>query len=1105
MKRSVMMRLLIFIRAAVFTCIMLFAFFAQATQITLVDNSTATAVIVPGSDEIEEHAAIELQAYIEKISGVTLPIIEVGVSAPGLVRILIGTCSTNSEIDALDPGSIDIASHSLGREGTIIKPVGTGRIILAGAESPGALYAVYEFLEEYLGVRWFFPSTAGKYYRVTDANGDIVATNLTNFSDDPGEYVPVNTTVTVDITATDHVRKPSLAYRGFNPICSLAMDNDWMARNRLNLRRGGDYEDDLRKRGFRCMLFDATMGTWFPRNAKDENDNYIIPDEYFTLWKDGDVNATGVRVREQPCVSNPNVATIVANNILSYLSANPDAVNEPVMIGQSDLVKWCQCDNCIAMDDSSEDNMVSNTQNLRVSTRWHKFLKNVGNILRQTYPNIKLATYAYQGTLEPAVLESLDDDITVIYCNYGRCTCHEYGSLDEDFETGAACSGLNGTVIADTDGNMVLSTTGAAYSNYSVGSSDSQVHNLTRFNIDFRFKFLDGSSFFYLRFLEDDSNGYLRAQIYPNYIQFNYSGYLFPENNLPYVIKYYYDSESATKINLYDDSWYRLCVTFDKDVASPASDMTFEIIDEDGKIIRLAPNLPDNSSPSYELDTPMTNGGLNLIAGTTSNIYYDDIVVARYSPDSSSQNFENFALSCPKLKLDQARIKGWGKLAPVVNYSYYGNMSPGYPHDISYLVSDELQFLKRNNGAGWTSELCPDMPPYWYPFYGVNNVGDYVNADQAYELMAHDQYANKLTYYVAAKLMWNIDADVEAVKDDFFTKFYGPAAANMKLYHEALEKAWKKHDICASSLGKRNHHVSFLDSANISEIDGYLSAAATAAASGSTDNVKRVARDTMLFNKWKSLYNDYLDEITPPGSGILFSENFQGMTSGMIGLSASGTAYTRAPWHGEIVEDNGDYALSGIAWSAGLDNPLANRWRNFETSFRFMWTTAESGPNDNNFYLKYLTVPKGSYYSEFSSYNLTDNYLRAIVTRGSTTLQYVGTLYDDEGVEVTTFTGGSKTHSLNYSTLDLNTWYWMIVSADADSGEITFSIKKDTVSGGVHMPDTSSTGTVTSYDDTSELAQYESPTESGKGCGGIFLNVYNNEVIFDDFQIESLD
>ncbi len=55
-----------------------------------------------------------------------------------------------------------------------------------------------------------------------------------------------------------------------------------------------------------------------------------------------------------------------------------------------------------------------------------------------------------------------------------------------------------------------------------------------------------------------------------------------------------------------------------------------------------------------------------------------------------------------------------------------------------------------------------------------------------------------LNYYVAAKLCWNADLDVDALLDDYFEKFYGPAAKPMKDYFLAMEQSMQAWNGCAS-------------------------------------------------------------------------------------------------------------------------------------------------------------------------------------------------------------------------------------------------------------------------------------------------------------------
>jgi len=49
-------------------------------------------------------------------------------------------------------------------------------------------------------------------------------------------------------------------------------------------------------------------------------------------------------------------------------------------------------------------------------------------------------------------------------------------------------------------------------------------------------------------------------------------------------------------------------------------------------------------------------------------------------------------------------------------------------------------------------------------------------------------------HYVAARLMWNADTDVDALLDDFFARFYGPAAEPMGQYTRLLDAALRDAD-----------------------------------------------------------------------------------------------------------------------------------------------------------------------------------------------------------------------------------------------------------------------------------------------------------------------
>ena len=136
--------------------------------------------------------------------------VKISLPSAEAVKILIGTPASNGEVAKLKD-VLHLEDRALGRDGLLIKTT-KDTLVLAGSKAPGALYATYAFLEDHLGVRWFFPGEAG-------------------------EYVPK--TQTVKVGAIDDMQKPSLSYRGINPVVILDdKDTDtWLGRNRMNFRR----------------------------------------------------------------------------------------------------------------------------------------------------------------------------------------------------------------------------------------------------------------------------------------------------------------------------------------------------------------------------------------------------------------------------------------------------------------------------------------------------------------------------------------------------------------------------------------------------------------------------------------------------------------------------------------------------------------------------------------------------------------------------------------------------------------------------------------------------------------------------------------------------
>lgn len=121
---------------------------------------------------------------------------------------------------------------------------------------------------------------------------------------------------------------------------------------------------------------------------------------------------------------------------------------------------------------------------------------------------------------------------------------------------------------------------------------------------------------------------------------------------------------------------------------------------------------------------------------------------------------------CPDRSYYRGIMTAWGKLLPeIFERGYYFNLAcPGFPFSKVHCVRDEIPFAKKAGITGWRVECMPA--------WGVDTP----------------------TLYVVTKLYWDADRDVDALLDDFYGSFFGPAAKPMKSYFERMDAALKNAD-----------------------------------------------------------------------------------------------------------------------------------------------------------------------------------------------------------------------------------------------------------------------------------------------------------------------
>src|SRR5262249_36969901 len=123
-------------------------------------------------------AADDLQTYIQKMSGATLPIVGASQTTMGAV-ILVGPSDRTAKLDLKLPAGV---TPERVEEGYVIAARGDVLVLAGNDEGPynGTYFAVAEFLNRQ-GVRWYMPSDFGE---IVPAKQDISLAD-TEFRDKP--------------------------------------------------------------------------------------------------------------------------------------------------------------------------------------------------------------------------------------------------------------------------------------------------------------------------------------------------------------------------------------------------------------------------------------------------------------------------------------------------------------------------------------------------------------------------------------------------------------------------------------------------------------------------------------------------------------------------------------------------------------------------------------------------------------------------------------------------------------------------------------------------------------------------------------------------------
>ena len=179
--------------------------------------------------------------------------------------------------------------------------------------------------------------------------------------------------------------------------------------------------------------------------------------------------------------------------------------------------------------------------------------------------------------------------------------------------------------------------------------------------------------------------------------------------------------------------------------------------------------------------------------------------IAKLSPNVMVQILEprkDFINPGEHARALELRNKYLDKLAPgnLLTYCHYlysrpGREQDGLPVYFPHAIAEDLHSLK-GKSQGEFIELTQGVPDF------------------------RDMHApgfNHLNVYVTARYYWDADQNIDALLDEYYEKFYGPAAKEMKAFIEYSEKNWQ---FMPTKLEPVNHALDLLESARKAAGDG---------------------------------------------------------------------------------------------------------------------------------------------------------------------------------------------------------------------------------------------------------------------------------------------
>ncbi len=335
--------------------------YAANDDLCIAKDSVAEAVIIVARNATapEKHAAKELAKFLGLVTKASFGVQhEYDGPKP---RILVGP-------SAALLANKNFATQNLTGEELVIRTAGRD-LILAGRRPRGTLYAVYTFLEDTVGCRWWSSQAS-----------------------------TIPTSPTLIVPPQDHRLSPAFEMRESD--WADAKDPNWAVRNRVN--------------GSRTNLDALRGGKYADLGGGHSFYKFLSPDEHFDAHPEWFSLVDGKRLRSggQLCLTNEAMRAEFIESIKHAIRTHPGVSS--IWAGQMDWDGHCECGPCAAIDEREGTPAGSIID----------FVNAVATATAEEFPEVTISTFAYTWSQKPPKSIKAHPNVIVWLCTTGCSFAH---------------------------------------------------------------------------------------------------------------------------------------------------------------------------------------------------------------------------------------------------------------------------------------------------------------------------------------------------------------------------------------------------------------------------------------------------------------------------------------------------------------------------------------------------------------------------------------------------------------------------------------------------------------------------------------------------------